>query len=85
MLYRHSKKTNLILLFLIANKASNTDRHTQSDEGYERYSPAKALHSNRRTLSRKLKALLDITRVEFIRRYRLQQAAVLLDQGETVS
>ncbi|MCE7040103.1 hybrid sensor histidine kinase/response regulator transcription factor [Dyadobacter sp. CY312] len=46
---------------------------------------ADSVNLSPRSLSRKLKALLDITPGELIRRYRLQKAAVLLSQGDPVT
>jgi signal transduction histidine kinase/DNA-binding response OmpR family regulator len=46
---------------------------------------ATAVNMSHRTLSRKLKMLMDITPVELIRRYRLQKAAMMLSQGETAT
>lgn len=46
---------------------------------------AKAMAMSRRTLNRKLKALLNISSNELIRRYRLQKAAIMLASGQTVA
>ncbi len=46
---------------------------------------AQSVAMSQRTLNRKLKAILNITPVEFIRQYRLQKAAVLLSSGQGIS
>jgi len=46
---------------------------------------AQSVAMSQRTLNRKLKAVLNITPVEFIRQYRLQKASVLLSSGQSVS
>ncbi|MEO7984237.1 MAG: ATP-binding protein, partial [Bacteroidota bacterium] len=46
---------------------------------------AKKMAMSQRTLNRKLKAIMNITPVEFIRRYRLQKAAILLSSGNTIA
>lgn len=45
----------------------------------------KAMAMSRSTLNRKLKALLDITTNDLIRRYRLQKAAALLTEGNDIT
>ncbi|HEX7844623.1 MAG TPA: helix-turn-helix transcriptional regulator, partial [Chitinophagaceae bacterium] len=46
---------------------------------------ARSMNMSQRTLNRKLKAILNTTPVEFIRRYRLQKAAVMLSSGHNIS
>jgi signal transduction histidine kinase/CheY-like chemotaxis protein len=46
---------------------------------------ASAVNMSHRTLGRKLKAIMNVTPVELIRRYRLQKAAILLSSGEPVT
>jgi DNA-binding response OmpR family regulator len=46
---------------------------------------ATAMHLSQRTLHRKLKAILNISPVEFIKQYRLQKACVLLTSGHAIT
>jgi signal transduction histidine kinase/DNA-binding response OmpR family regulator/ligand-binding sensor domain-containing protein len=46
---------------------------------------ALAMHMSRRTLNRKLKAILNISANDLIRRYRLQKAATLLAAGHAIT
>jgi CheY-like chemotaxis protein len=55
------------------------------DPGFSVEALAKKMTMSQRTLNRKLKAILNITPVEFIRRYRLQKAAILISSGHSIS
>ena len=46
---------------------------------------AQTMALSQRTLNRKLRAILNISPVEFIRKYRLQKAAVLISSGHHIS
>lgn len=46
---------------------------------------ARSVNMSQRTLNRKLKAILNLTPVEFIRQYRLQKAALLLSSGLAIT
>ena len=46
---------------------------------------AQTMAMSQRTLNRKLKAILNISPLEFIRKYRLQKAAVLISAGYNIS
>jgi len=46
---------------------------------------AQAMAMSQRTLNRKLKAILNVSPVEFIRQFRLQKAAILLSSGHGVA
>lgn len=56
-----------------------------SDERFNRAKAADLLAISERQLNRKLNALMDYNFAEYLRRYRLRQAALKLDEGQAVA